>query len=268
MKPIKEIPLVLFTILSQAAVGLTLMEGFFIFFYPGEARLWSPAVPGLAFLCLLVGLACSLFHLGHPSGGIRSLANLSVSWLSREILAFGGYGAVLGLDMVLRYQGMKIPMVLLSSFIAGLAAVAVSARVYKNPGYPALDTFWPFVFFAGTAWVLGLFLLGMICPSLASVLRPFIAVALVFELMTHFLAPIFWLSGGRAQRCTAIAHYRSFFFWIRGGILVLMTGLFVFARSDLSVLILVLLTVQELIGRVLFFNYMVHAADHIGKSLE
>ncbi|MBU0969053.1 MAG: dimethyl sulfoxide reductase anchor subunit, partial [Proteobacteria bacterium] len=147
MKPIKEIPLVLFTILSQAAAGLTLMEGFFIFFYPGGALLWSPAVPGLAFLCLWVGLACSLFHLGHPSGGIRSFANLRVSWLSREILIFGCYGAVLGLDMVLRYKGMAIPLVLMSSVLAGLGAVAVSARVYKNPGYPALDTFWPFVFF-------------------------------------------------------------------------------------------------------------------------
>ena len=69
-----ELPLVLFTVLSQAAVGMVLMNAVrgFAGYDEGRARNEWALVLGL----MGVRLAASLFHLGHPLEAYRALAHL------------------------------------------------------------------------------------------------------------------------------------------------------------------------------------------------
>jgi len=86
---LREWSLVLFTVLAQAAAGLTL--------FGAGLRLWS-AEPGrapgldLVILPLIAGLLAtaiglSLLHVGRKRNAARALLNLRSSWLSREVLA-------------------------------------------------------------------------------------------------------------------------------------------------------------------------------------
>lgn len=87
-----ELPLVLFTVLSQAAVGMVLMSAVrgFASHNGGDSRNEWMLVAGLMGL----GIAASLFHLGHPLEAYRALAHLEKAWLSREVLAAGVFLAL------------------------------------------------------------------------------------------------------------------------------------------------------------------------------
>ena len=83
---LREISLVVFTLLSQMAAGLALVGG--------GMRLWlgSQIAPVDNFLwplisiLMVLAMGFSTLHLGQPRNAIRSLTNLRTSWLSREIL--------------------------------------------------------------------------------------------------------------------------------------------------------------------------------------
>jgi DMSO reductase anchor subunit len=82
---VEDVPLVLFTLLGQAAAGLAFVSPF--------AHL--PDVPLLATIGVLTSLAAlaSLLHLGTVSQGWRAPANARSSALSREIVALGLFAA-------------------------------------------------------------------------------------------------------------------------------------------------------------------------------
>ncbi|MCF6248645.1 MAG: hypothetical protein L3J69_15000, partial [Desulfobacula sp.] len=204
---------------------------------------------------------------GHPGGGIRSFSNLKFSWLSREILTFSIYGGVLLLDVILRYNGRYDLFVQLIVLIAGSAALYSSARVYKNSGFPALNTFVPtFVFFC-TAWVLGSCILGIVLPdgSYNHGLGLIFKTVLIVCLLGHFMIPLFWQTQGRVIKATAISNYTSIFFWGRAAILISITVFTLLQGVRFSIGVFLILLVSELAGRVLFFNNMVHASQNIGK---
>jgi anaerobic dimethyl sulfoxide reductase subunit B (iron-sulfur subunit) len=85
---LREWTLVVFTLLSQAAAGLTL--------FVGGLRWWLGGAGGsrdldLAVLPVVMGLLAtaicvSLLHLGRKRNALRAVYNLRSSWLSREIL--------------------------------------------------------------------------------------------------------------------------------------------------------------------------------------
>jgi len=92
---IKEIPLILFTVFGQAAVGLTVLSTALSINGSSSQVLNSALIPLTALILLIMAFGASIFHLGDPLGSIRSLTNLKASWLSREILLFGLYNLLL-----------------------------------------------------------------------------------------------------------------------------------------------------------------------------
>jgi anaerobic dimethyl sulfoxide reductase subunit C len=160
----KERPLILFTLLSQIAVGF--------FWALGAVHTWAALSQGrliadqltslpLVVIVLLVlsSLAASFFHLGSPQNAWRALANLRSSWLSREILfALLFSGAVVILCV---FQWISLEPSWLRDLLAvtvavfGLALVYCMSRVYMLRTVPGWQTwFTPYSFFAST------FLLG------------------------------------------------------------------------------------------------------------
>ena len=141
-----ELPLVLFTILSQAAIGLALVTGFNA--APGQEAGEKGRRPWRAAAILLVaGLAVSLFHLGHPLSAPMALKHVGVSWLSREVLLAALLAVLLIYAAV---KGAHSPLGKLCA-VCGLAVLFAQAMTYTPAGYPALAGWLPVLFFLVTA---------------------------------------------------------------------------------------------------------------------
>ena len=264
---IKEIPLILFTVLSQAAVGLTILSTALSINDSSSQVLNSTLIPLTAMILLIVAFGASIFHLGNPWGSIRSLTNLKLSWLSREILFFGLYSLFVLLDLILRFSGHGLPWISVGASIVGIIALFTSAMIYTSPGFPAINSPVPVLFFFSTASILGLVVLTWTPPvGLCLVLKPYLTGALVCGGLIHLLIPSFWLSGNQALKSTARAHYGSVLYWIRIILGFILPIGFLLANVKYNLPLVLLIVTGEIMGRIIFFNHMAHASDHIGRG--
>ena len=139
-------PLTLMLVLSQLGVGLAVMDAATGGATGGAARML--AVVALAVTAL--GVVVGTLHLGQPLKAWRSFLGWRKSWLSRELIAFGAFLAVLGAHVVVRH-----PLSALSAALAGLIAVACSAMVYVDTQRPFWNAAMTFGKFLGTTVLLG-----------------------------------------------------------------------------------------------------------------
>jgi DMSO reductase anchor subunit len=159
----REWPLVLFTILGQAAAGTAVFLVLPLYLYPqwtfirglDRLRLAAPlAIVGLLGTAALF----SLLHLGRPARAIRALSGSSSSWLSREILAeliFGAASAglaVLAWKMPRSSAGMALSVLVVAE--AG-AFIYTMARIYTIAAVPAWFSPATLLSFASTCLVMG-----------------------------------------------------------------------------------------------------------------
>jgi len=154
-----ELPLVLFTVLSQAAVGAIVFSAVLepqVAPEHGQTRRALRMAGAIAFPLLVVSLIASLFHLGQPLVAFRALRHVGSAWLSREILFFGittVLSAVYG-HMCYHNKEGRNAFGYLTGFM-GLISVWSSAMVYALPARavwsPVLNT----LAFFGTAALLG-----------------------------------------------------------------------------------------------------------------
>lgn len=267
MKPVREIPLIAFTLLGQAAVGLSIMNSAGQLLFPKDPLFSGPVLPVTSFLILMAAFVSSVFHLGHPKGGIRSFANLKFSWLSREILFFGSYALLLIVEICTEIAGAESPWTSLCVITLGCAAVYVSARVYKNYGFAALNDFSCSAFFFLSSLILGAAISKCFSPEAAAgvffdrLLWAFLSVSLVLSIFQVFSG----LRKGHVIRETARRMLGSPLWWTRQCVLlglVLGCGLF-FQLSPVLMVFGVL--VEETIGKILFFNLPVHTSQFIGR---
>jgi anaerobic dimethyl sulfoxide reductase subunit B len=112
-----ENSLIVFTLLTQMAAGTAVFS-----LFSGPLT-----IPMLVMLGGLIGVAglVSLLHLGRPLNAWRALSHLKKSWLSREILIFGLFGASWIVSLAMPGMG-KLPLVL-----TGIALVYSMAQVYR-----------------------------------------------------------------------------------------------------------------------------------------
>ncbi len=135
-------PLAWMLVLTQMAAGLFACAAVM----PSLARL--PGIAGLGVLTL--GLMVSVAHLGQPLRAWRCFLGWRKSWLSREILAFGGFFQVSAAAVFLGW-----PALYAMAAAAGMVSVFCSSMVYidtKRPCWAARRTHLKFF---GTALLLG-----------------------------------------------------------------------------------------------------------------
>jgi len=131
-------PLVVMTILTQLSVG-------------AFANLWIRQLLGrssrlglAALASLFVGglaLAASTLHLGRPVHAYRALKMWKRSWLSREVLVFGGFSNIAFLYaalLVLEWPG-SLPAGGFTALL-GIAGLTCTARIYMVRPRPAWNT--------------------------------------------------------------------------------------------------------------------------------
>ncbi|MFV0423621.1 dimethyl sulfoxide reductase anchor subunit family protein [Oleidesulfovibrio sp.] len=261
-----ELPLVVFTVLSQASAGLALMGTVAACgnsdYAPGK-REWL-VISGL----MILGIFGSLFHLGHPFKAYLALSHLDKAWLSREVLAAGFFVpvALAAAFTADRNEGKGASPVLgIMAVVLGIVTVLASGMTYAPPALPAVNNALPAVFFMISAVVLGSgFASWFAGKDLQPMLARVFTCALVVGLVITLVAPCVWLSGGAVMRATAFAWLASPLYWFHviAGFAV---PLFVIWRSrSIPVWLPVLILVAELAGRAAFFSDTLHAASNMG----
>lgn len=255
-----ELPLVLFTVLSQAAVGMVLMNAVrgIAGHDGGSARNEWTLVLGLMGL----GLAASLFHLGHPLEAYRALAHLKKAWLSREVLAAGAFLALAAGAAASR--GGKGAL-LWGAVVAGLATVLASGLTYAPPALPALNNALPTVFFLISVVVLGAgFASWFADTGSQALLARICTTALVTGLVVRLAVPCVWLSGGEIMRQSGLAWLGSPLYW--ANIAIMVTCLSVLWKNrTIPAWLPILALLGELAGRAAFFAETAHTAMNIGN---
>ncbi|WP_407313201.1 dimethyl sulfoxide reductase anchor subunit family protein [Desulfosporosinus sp. SB140] len=156
-----EWPLIIFTILTQMAVGTYIV---LVILRSLLSKKIDPqtAVKLTNFGLLAVGpimaisLLISLFHLGSPAIAFYSIANLGSSWLSREIFFSGVFFFLWIITYYFNSKNKSGNALNWITAIIGLLAIFSMSSIYSSsimPAWMAADTF---ISFFGTTFVLGM----------------------------------------------------------------------------------------------------------------
>ena len=227
--------LVIFTLLGQAAAGMLILSFFSRTADTSRAKAWAA--------CILLGMGAlaSLEHLSDPTVSFYTITNVGTSWLSREILFVGLFGAGLLLWLItLNAWARRLAAIL------GLAFVYVMSRVYTIPTVPFWNSLFTYWLFLATSLLLGSSLL-LFMDALAARKDPEKKAALllgwypVFIVLTLLLfgaalGPLLLIRNGVNEMLPGACRTCPCPLWIRAGI------------------ILLLVVAGEVCGRALFYS--------------
>jgi anaerobic dimethyl sulfoxide reductase subunit C (anchor subunit) len=164
-----KFPLIFFTILTQAAVGIYLFTQLvrFIFIIGIPVDISEEfAIPLLVLTIglLLAGGLVSIGHLGKPIRSINTLRNIRNSWLSRELYLGGTFGLVVLIELILNllaekgaYFHILIPF---TGVFVGIGFVYAIGRLYMLRTVPAWNSPATPISFFITTILLGSVLVG------------------------------------------------------------------------------------------------------------
>lgn len=154
-----EWPLILFTLLVQAGIGLTILSLLAPVAAENQQKITLSAVSLTA-----VALFASLLHLGDPMGAYRAIFNLKSSWLSREIFATSLFFGLLVIQYgCFRYANLSASQqrnLHRAAAAAGLISAFVMAAAYTHSSIPAWTTGYTYITFVSAVLALGGVLLG------------------------------------------------------------------------------------------------------------
>ena len=167
-----ELPLVIFTLLTQLSVGMSV------------CLLALPRIPlALLFsLGLIFGLGglASFLHLGRKRNAWRVLVHLRKSWLSREVLLSGLFMAAWALTAGLKVFQMP-PFTVWIMALAGVVLVYCMAQVYRLKTVPQWNSWRTALSFFLSTLVLGGSAVNLFTPSIEWVI--IFGLALLVELI-------------------------------------------------------------------------------------
>lgn len=249
-----ELPLVLFTIIGQWAVGLVAALVVLEAVVPDVAK--SPEVrrSGIAvFPLICLALVAAFFHLGYPLGAYNVLSNLATSWLSREILATNIFAALSLAYSCAWYKGLayRRPCGLLT-LIAGIVLIFASAKVYMLPAHPLWNNWHTPLAFYASAFALGTASLAFCCVRYFEDATPrvwaYLGAAVVVAGLLVFYAAV-------AGQVTVSGLFLVRVIGSAGLLTALAAGLFLGRRPGLWLVSAALagVLIGELAGRALFY---------------
>jgi anaerobic dimethyl sulfoxide reductase subunit C (anchor subunit) len=167
---LEEWALILFTLLAQMSVGSFWVLGAVHYYANRKAgeeeadRMADRALLAVGPL-LILALLASLLHLGDPLNAFRAVANISSSWLSREILAgvlfaiFGGLFAILQWRKIGSF-GLRSVLAVLAAII-GFFLILSMSMVYMLPTQPSWNSIATPIAFFSTTLLLGSLAMGV-----------------------------------------------------------------------------------------------------------
>jgi len=210
-----EWPLLIFTLLTQASIGVVLFAALTSYWLRDAAshvrfQVVLPAVL-CAGVCGVLGLMASFAHLGYPLNAINALRNVGRSWLTREIIFASLYLAILGIVMLQMLWVKRVhTSLLLLTGCAGLVLVFCMGKIYLSTSVVTWMHPNNFALFFGSVAILGASLaMVLIAPRLNCVTgaRRLLNVAvgvIVVAVAVRLLVQPLYLSFLAAQQTDAI----------------------------------------------------------------
>ncbi|MGA2253963.1 MAG: DmsC/YnfH family molybdoenzyme membrane anchor subunit [Thermoguttaceae bacterium] len=165
---LSHLPLVFMLILTQMSAGAFFVERVLAACFPhgmeGPARSIHITHGVAARVSGLLGLNAAIFHLGRPLYAFRAFIGLRTSWLSREIVAFGGFAGLASAYAAAACApliGLTVPPQIEpiaggAAALTGLVGVFCSVMIYADTRRPFWDVLISGPKFFATALVLGL----------------------------------------------------------------------------------------------------------------
>lgn len=150
----EDVPLIIFTLLVQMAVGIyVVMAATSLFSIRASFQLLPSLIVGL---CLGTGMLAALTHLGNKKNAWRALSHVRSSRMSREILflILFGIGWLLTTVVSVR-QSPGLAWVAVTA-VLGARLIYIMAEVYRLPAVPAWNTGQTNASFLVSALLLGL----------------------------------------------------------------------------------------------------------------
>ena len=156
-----EWPLIIFTLLVQASVGITLFTTFNLVVAKQqldsqEKRRYALPCMLLAFILGALGLMVSTAHLGYPLNAFHALRHVESSWLSREIIFASLYLAFLGLGTLVALISKRLSLVLLLiASLLGIVDIFCMSAIYVHSSVVTWMHFNTYLMFLGSVLSLG-----------------------------------------------------------------------------------------------------------------
>ena len=153
-----DLSLILGTVLSQVSIGTfitTFVVAHLLKKVDGQIAFKSSLV---AFIIGVMGIGTMIMHLGHPLLAMNAFFNLGRSWLSREVLFYGGFLGLTFLYLVcnkLNKENLLKPLGIVAC-ILGVCAVFVTSMIYTVPSIMAWNSVNTPLSFALTAIMIGI----------------------------------------------------------------------------------------------------------------
>lgn len=166
-----ELPMILFTVLSQMSVGAFIVLGLVQTIggmkYSTKAidRLADPALFAIG-PALILGLIGSIFHMNDVFNVFNVFRHFGTSWLSREIVFGVGFAALGFLFFIMQALKLGSPMLrrvlAVVTALVGIGLVICQAQIYYSlPTVPAWNSGATWVQFFATTLLLGSLLVAM-----------------------------------------------------------------------------------------------------------
>ncbi|RAU35598.1 DmsC/YnfH family molybdoenzyme membrane anchor subunit [Enterobacter sp. ECC-175] len=248
-----ELPLVIFTVLSQMSVGMTLLLTWRTLRGELEGNRIHWLITGLI---LGVASIAAILHLAHPEHAYNALINLKHAWLSREILGATLYGGTIGLAFLTK--GNKGAALLASLF--GILLVVVQGMTYAAPAMQAIANGITMMLFFATVWVMGCAAAPLLRLNASGcALRNGVLVLMALMIA----APVMWLSGGTIMKMTAHAWLSSPLYL--GSLACCAVGCaLTMMRQPMQKAVFAILLVGLVLSRLTFFGDTVSTIVNIG----
>ncbi|WP_431222407.1 dimethyl sulfoxide reductase anchor subunit family protein [Serratia sp. L9] len=148
-----EWPLVIFTLLVQGSVGITLFATVILAYANDKldtkekCRFALPLML-VAFIAGALGLMVSTAHLGYPLNAFHALRHVESSWLSREIIFASLYLGVLGLATLVALFTQRVwTILLLIASLLGIIDIFCMSAIYVHSSvvtWMHFNTYWMF----------------------------------------------------------------------------------------------------------------------------
>lgn len=153
-----ELPLLIFTLLVQGSVGLTLFLALAARTAKDAPEAQKQRLPAMLFACIAggLGLIASTLHLGYPLNAFNALRHIASSWLSREIVFASVYLAVLGFcTLMMLIKKQRFGILLTVAAVLGLIDVWCMSAIYAHSSVITWMHFNTWLMFYGSVGILG-----------------------------------------------------------------------------------------------------------------
>ncbi|MBG2913543.1 dimethyl sulfoxide reductase anchor subunit family protein [Proteus terrae] len=265
-----QLPLVLFTVMSQWGIGAVLALSLYQWQNQSQnaAMLSTKALRttiALIWLIEVVGSSMSMGHLGDPLGAYRSVLGIAHSWLSREAIAFVMLNGLISLWALASWVQpnaiRRNSLIGLFCGVIGLPIILVTAQIYyQMQAHPLWHTPATQISFIGTALLLGF---GSMIPWLrlqGKAISNSLKIGTFIGALLVFVGLVMRAQVPGADVTSLLLWWQVIASLIVGICIITLSHSASFSKASLSVIAILMLFSGEITGRMLFYSNVMSQA--------